>query len=68
MSKNCTNDGCSCTPNMSIKCSVTSCAHHCQDMDNCGLSSIQVGTHAGHPRVLRLVASPGSTDLVLREF
>ena len=43
MSKNCTNDGCSCTPNMSIKCSVTSCAHHCQDMDNCGLSSIQVG-------------------------
>ena len=32
-------------PNMSIKCSVTSCAHHCQDMDNCGLSSIQVGTH-----------------------
>ena len=31
MSKNCTNDGCSCTPNMSIKCSVTSCAHHCQD-------------------------------------
>ena len=23
---------------------------------------------AGHPRVLRLVASPGSTDLVLREF
>ena len=34
MSKNCTNDGCSCTPNMSIKCSVTSCAHHCQDMDN----------------------------------
>ena len=39
MSKNCTNDGCSCTPNMSIKCSVTSCAHHCQDMDNCGLSA-----------------------------
>ena len=32
MSKNCTNDGCSCTPNMSIKCSVTSCAHHCQDI------------------------------------
>ena len=49
MSKNCTNDGCSCTPNMSIKCSVTSCAHHCQDMDNCGLSSIQVGTHENHP-------------------
>ena len=40
MSKNCTNDGCSCTPNMSIKCSVTSCAHHCQDMDNCGLSEL----------------------------
>lgn len=25
------------------------CAHHCQDMDNCGLSSIQVGTHENHP-------------------
>lgn len=24
--------------------------------------------YAGHPRVLRLVASPGSTDLVLREL
>ena len=24
--------------------------------------------YAGHPRVLRLVASSGSTDLVLREF
>ena len=24
--------------------------------------------YAGHPRVLRLVARPGSTDLVLREF
>ena len=41
MSKNCTNDGCSCTPNMSIKCSVTSCAHHCQDMDNCGQMCIR---------------------------
>ena len=44
MSKNCTNDGCSCTPNNAIKCNVTSCAHHCQDVNNCGLSSIQVGT------------------------
>ena len=51
MSKNCTNDGCSCTPNMSIKCSVTSCAHPCQDMDNCRLSSIQVGTHEAHPSI-----------------
>ena len=24
MSKNCTNDGCNCTPNSAIKCSVTS--------------------------------------------
>ena len=44
-----TNDGCSCTPNASIKCSVTSCAHHCQDVQYCGLNSIQVGTHETNP-------------------
>ena len=36
MSKNCTND-------------VTNCAHHCQDVDHCGLTSIQVGTHEANP-------------------
>lgn len=49
MSKNCTNDGCNCTPNSAIKCSVTNCAHHCQDVDHCGLTSIQVGTHEANP-------------------
>lgn len=49
MSKTCTNDGCSCTPNMSIQCSVTSCAHHCQGSDNCGLSSIRIGGRDSHP-------------------
>ena len=49
MNRACTNDGCACTPNASIKCSVTNCAHHCQDLDNCGLTSIQVGTHESRP-------------------
>ena len=48
MSKNCTNDGCNCTQLRHIKCSVTNCAHHCQDVDHCGLTGIQVGTH-GNP-------------------
>ena len=34
---NCTKDGC------------TSCAHHCQNEQYCGLESIQVGTHEAHP-------------------
>ena len=46
---NCTNDGCACTPNSAIKCADTSCAHHCSDVNNCGLSSIQIGTHESHP-------------------
>ena len=59
MSKNCTNDGCNCTPNSAIKCSVTNCAHHCQDVDHCGLTSIQVGTHeANHGPVYRLPELP----------
>ena len=49
MRKKCTNDGCNCTPNSAIKCSVTNCAHHCQDVDHCGLTSIQVGTHEANP-------------------
>ena len=45
MNRACTNDGCACTPNASIKCTVSNCAHHCKDVDNCGLTAIQVGTH-----------------------
>lgn len=44
-----TNEGRSCTPNSSIRCSVTSCAYHCRDVDHCGLGSIQVGTHEANP-------------------
>ena len=39
-----TNNGCACTPNQSIKCTVTNCAHHCQDQNYCGLNAITVGT------------------------
>ena len=48
MNRACTNDGCACTPNASIKCTVTNCAHHCKDVDNCGLTAIQVGTQPPH--------------------
>ena len=44
-----TKDGCPCTPNQSIRCTVASCAHHCQDQDYCGLNAIQVGTHESQP-------------------
>ena len=40
---------CSCTPNKSIKCSVTQCAHHCKSDNYCALNSIQVGTHEANP-------------------
>ena len=43
--KDCTNGGCQCTPNQSISCTVNNCAHHCQDSNYCGLTSIRVGTH-----------------------
>ena len=46
---NYTNDGCSCTPNKSIRCTVTACANHCQGEQYCGLNSIQVGTHETNP-------------------
>ena len=49
MNKDCTNGGCACTPNQSIKCTVSSCAYHCQDKDYCSLTSIQVGTHEANP-------------------
>ena len=46
---NCTNNGCACTPNKSIKCTVQSCAHHCKNEQYCGLDAIQVGTHEANP-------------------
>ena len=44
-----TNNGCSCTPNKAIHCTVTNCANHCQNEQYCGLTSIQVGTHEANP-------------------
>ena len=44
---NCANG--SCTPNRSIKCTVSNCAYHCADQQYCGLNTIQVGTHESHP-------------------
>jgi hypothetical protein len=52
MTKDCTNSGCACTPNQSIKCTVNNCAHHCQDTDYCGLNAIQVGTHETNPTMV----------------
>ena len=52
MTKDCTNGGCACTPNQSIRCTVNNCAHHCQDNDYCGLSTIQVGTHETNPTMV----------------
>ena len=48
----CTNGGCACTPNQSIKCTVNNCAHHCQDNDYCGLNTIQIGTHETNPTMV----------------
>ena len=49
MSNCCTNNGCACKPNHAIKCTVNSCANHCQSEQYCGLESIRVGTHEAHP-------------------
>ena len=49
MTKDCTNGGCACTPNMSIQCTVTNCANHCQEKQYCGLEAITVGTHEANP-------------------
>lgn len=35
--------------NKSIKCSVVSCRHHCNDKDYCSLECISVGTHECNP-------------------
>ncbi len=53
MSNACTNGGCACTPNQSIKCTVNNCAHHCQDQNYCGLTSITVGTHETNPTEIK---------------
>ena len=37
------------TPNQSIRCSVTNCAHHCGTEQYCALDAIQVGTHEAYP-------------------
>lgn len=52
MTKDCTNGGCACTPNQSIKCTVNNCANHCQDTQYCGLTTIQVGTHEANPTMV----------------
>lgn len=44
-----TKRGSTCTPNTSIHCSVTECAHHCENAQYCGLNAIQVGTHESNP-------------------
>ncbi|NLK37239.1 MAG: DUF1540 domain-containing protein [Epulopiscium sp.] len=31
--------------NESIRCSVTSCRHHCTSKDYCSLQTVQIGTH-----------------------
>lgn len=45
MNQDCTNSGCSCTPNQCIKCGASNCAYHCRNSQYCGLCSIQVGNH-----------------------
>jgi hypothetical protein len=37
--------------NKSIKCTVDSCAYHCDTKDYCSLAVIQVGTHEKSPEV-----------------
>ncbi len=35
--------------NQSIKCTVTQCAHHCNQGNFCSLDCITVGTHETNP-------------------
>ena len=55
MTRDCTNGGCACKPNQSIKCTVNNCANHCQDNEYCGLNTIQVGTHESNPTMVECV-------------
>ena len=34
-------------------CTVNNCAHHCQDSNYCGLTSIRVGTHETNPTEIK---------------
>ncbi len=43
-------------PNPSIECSVTSCAHHCNDKQYCSLNTIKVGCQCSD------VANCGATE------
>ena len=59
------NNGCACTPNKAIHCSVQNCAYHCKNEQYCGLvktcahhcgsqnycslDKIRVGTHEANP-------------------
>jgi len=35
--------------NKCIECTVTQCAHHCEEQDYCSLDQICVGTHESDP-------------------
>ena len=35
--------------NKSIRCTVSQCQNHCQGVDYCALSAIEVGTHEANP-------------------
>ena len=49
MMKDCTNNGCECTPSRSIKCTVYSCAYPCPAAFYGGVNSISGGTHEANP-------------------
>ena len=38
-----------CNANKSIQCTVTQCAHHCNEANYCSLDKILVGTHEANP-------------------
>ena len=38
-----------CHANKCIECTVSQCAHHCQNENYCSLDRIQVGTHEVNP-------------------
>ena len=40
-----------CKPNPSIRCTVTQCRNHCEDVNYCALDSITVVTHESDPVV-----------------
>ena len=38
-----------CNANKSIECTVSQCAHHCNEANYCSLDRILVGTHESDP-------------------